>query len=121
MAYLTDMEKRLLFSALSREKKLCKEIDEEKIHNGVSSKLVPIVERLESKFRYDKFEQDIYEQAYKDGQDKGFSDGEYIGRNKVIDDCIKILDTKEPKYNDVLNDRHDMIEYLRELKSRSIK
>lgn len=37
-------------------------------------------------------------------------------RNKAIDDCIKILDTKEPKYHDVLNDRYDMIEYMRELK-----
>ena len=37
-------------------------------------------------------------------------------RNEAIDDCIKILDTKEPKYYDVLNDRYDMIECLRELK-----
>lgn len=37
-------------------------------------------------------------------------------RNKAIDECIKILDTKEPKYHDVLNDRYDMIEYLMELK-----
>lgn len=37
-------------------------------------------------------------------------------RNKAIDECIKTLDTKEPKYHDVLNDRHDMIEYLMELK-----
>ena len=37
-------------------------------------------------------------------------------RNKAIDECIKILDTKEPKYHDVLNDRYDMIERLRELK-----
>lgn len=37
-------------------------------------------------------------------------------RNKAIDECIKILDTKEPKYHDVPNDRCDMIEYMRELK-----
>lgn len=37
-------------------------------------------------------------------------------RNNAIDDCIKILDTKEQKYYDVLNDRYDMIECLRELK-----
>lgn len=37
-------------------------------------------------------------------------------RNKAIDDCIKILDTKELKYHDVSNDRYDMIEYMRELK-----
>ena len=40
-------------------------------------------------------------------------------RNKAIDDCIKILDTKEPKYYDVLNDRYDMIECLRELKKQN--
>ena len=37
-------------------------------------------------------------------------------RNKAIDDCIKILNTKEPKYYDILNDRYDVIEHLRELK-----
>lgn len=116
MAYLTDMEKRLLFSALTKEKKLCEEIDNDKSDDYVGGRLVPIIESIEKKFYYDRFEQDIYEQAYKDGQDKGFSDGEFIGRNKAIDDCIKVLDTKEPKYHDVLNDIYDMIEYLRELK-----
>lgn len=117
MAYLTDLEKRLLFSALTREKEVCKKIDSDKIDDGICRTLVPVVERLERKFRYDKFEQDIYDKAYKDGQDKGLSDGEFIGRNKAINDCIKILDKKEPKYHDVLNDRYDMIEYLRELKT----
>lgn len=121
MAYLTDTEKRLLFSALTREKEVCKKIDDEKIDDGTCTMLVPIIESLERKFRYDNFEQDIYEQAYKDGQDKGLSDGEFIGWNEAIDKCIKILDTKEQKYNDVLNDRYDMIEYLRGLKSRRIK
>lgn len=117
MAYLTDTEKRLLFSALTREKEICKKIDGNKVDDGTCKMLVSVIESLERKFRYDRFEQDIYEQAYKNGQDKGLSDGEFIGRNKAIDDCIKILDTKEPKYNDVLNDRYDMIEYLRELKA----
>lgn len=116
MAYLTDTEKRLLFSALTREKEVCKKIDDGKIDDGTCKMLVPIIESLERKFYYDRFEQDIYEQAYKDGHDKGFSDGEFIGRNKAIDDCIKILDMKTPKYHDVLNDRYDMIEYLRKLK-----
>ena len=40
----------------------------------------------------------------------------YNNRNKWIDDSIKSLDTKETKYYDVLNDRYDMIECLRELK-----
>ena len=31
-------------------------------------------------------EQDIYERAYKDGLDKGLSDGHFFGYNKAIDD-----------------------------------
>ena len=56
MGYLEDGEKRLLFSALHREKKICEKIDKEctgKI------KLKPIVERLEHKFYYDRFEKEI--------------------------------------------------------------
>lgn len=34
-------------------------------------------------------EQDIYERAYKDGQDKGFSDGRFLGYNKAIDDLLE--------------------------------
>ena len=50
-----------------------------------------------------------YEEAYRKEYENKI-------RNKAIDDCIKILYTKEPKYYDVLNDRYDMIECLRELK-----
>lgn len=56
MGYLTDSEKRLLFSALSREKGICKVIDEQK-ENGIL--LTPIVESLEIKFYYDRFEKQI--------------------------------------------------------------
>lgn len=68
MSYLEDYEKRLLFSALHREKKICEKIDKEctgKI------KLKPIVESLERKFYYDKFEKEI--------------------RNKVIDEFAERL------------------------------
>ena len=34
-------------------------------------------------------EQDIYERAYKDGYDKGSSDGYFVGYNKAIDDFVK--------------------------------
>ena len=89
MAYLTDDEKRLLFSALLREKKVCKEID--KNSKDTSSKmLVPIVVSLQNKFKYNKFEQDIYEKAYKDGQDKGLSDGWFFGRNEAIDEFADV-------------------------------
>lgn len=36
-------------------------------------------------------EQDIYERAYKDGYDKGCSDGNFFGYNKAIDDFVKSL------------------------------
>ena len=87
MAYLTDMEKRLLFSALTKEKKLCEEIDKEKMYDGVCSGLVPIVEKLESKFYYDKFEQDIYEQAYKDGYNKAIDEFAEQLRLDCLDSC----------------------------------
>lgn len=91
MAYLTDDEKRVLFSALAREKKVCKSIDDDKVDDGTCKMLVPIIESLERKFYFNKFEQDIYEQAYKDGQDKGYSDGEFIGYNKAIDEFTEWL------------------------------
>lgn len=68
MSYLEDYEKRLLFSALHREKKICEKIDKEctgKI------KLKPIVESLERKFYYDKIEKEI--------------------RNKAIDEFVNSL------------------------------
>ena len=96
MAYLTDTEKRLLFSALTREKEVCKKIDENKVDDGTCKMIVSVIESLERKFRYDRFEKKIY--------------------NKAINDCIRILQTEMPKYSNATNDRSDMIEYLRELK-----
>ena len=80
MGYLEDYEKRLLFSALRREKKICEEIDKEctgKI------KLKPIVERLEHKFYYDRFEKEI--------------------RNKVIDEFVERLSTNVESFEGVVN------------------
>lgn len=51
MGYLTPKEKSILFSALTKEEKLCKE-------NGLED-LVPVVKSLERKFYYDRFEKDI--------------------------------------------------------------
>ena len=36
-------------------------------------------------------EQDIYERAYKEGQDKGLSDGRFVGYNKAIDNMVTSL------------------------------
>lgn len=90
MAYLTDDEKRLLFSALLREKKVCKEIDKNS-ENTSNKMLVPIIVSLQKKFKHNQFEQDIYEKAYKDGQDKGLSDGRFFGRNEAIDEFAQKL------------------------------
>lgn len=39
-------------------------------------------------------EQEIYEKAYKEGQDKGFSDGHFFGYNKAIDNFVKVFTSK---------------------------
>lgn len=112
MAYLTDDEKRLLFSALLREKKVCKEID--KNSKDTSSKmLVPIVVSIQNKFKYNKFEQDIYEKAYKDGQDKGLSDGRFFGRNEAIDEFAeKLLSSLTHNYRHFIKRDTDGFDWL---------
>ena len=40
-------------------------------------------------------EQDIYERAYRDGQDKGLSDGHFVGYNKAIDDFAETIKTSQ--------------------------
>jgi len=51
MAYLTPKEKSLLFAALTKEEKVCKE-------NGFPE-LVPVVQSLHQKFKYDRYEVEI--------------------------------------------------------------
>lgn len=63
MAYLNDTEKRLLFSALSREKEICKKIDDRKVEDATCKMLVPVVESIERKFYYDRFEKEIRSKA----------------------------------------------------------
>ena len=77
MAYLNDKEKRLLFSALSREKDVCKKMDEE---GPGKTLLEPIVEELERKFYYDKFEKEI--------------------RNKAIEEFSNLLNAKLSELGD---------------------
>lgn len=59
MAYLTDKEKRLLFSALTREKKVCVEVDKECCRETYEDTLESVVKNLEKKFYYDRFEKEI--------------------------------------------------------------
>ena len=63
MAYLTDKEKRLLFSALSREKDVCIKVDKERCRESYEQSLQSVVESLERKFYYDRFEKDIRNKA----------------------------------------------------------
>ena len=51
--------------------------------------LQQLAEWLEDYKRLAKeIEQDIYERAYKDGLDKGLSDGNFFGYNNAIDDFV---------------------------------
>ena len=74
MAYLTDKEKRLLFSALSREKKICKQVDKECYREPYEDTLESVIKGLERKFYYDRFEKEI--------------------RNKAIDEFVERLKAK---------------------------
>lgn len=47
--YLTEMERRLLRSALHREKEICRKIDDDKVDDGTCTMLVPVIESLERK------------------------------------------------------------------------
>lgn len=61
MSYLTDGEKRILLSAIDREKRVCEQIDKE--HPDAPAPLMPVIKSLERKFMYDRFEKDIETQA----------------------------------------------------------
>lgn len=63
MAYLNDTEKRLLFSALSREKEICKQVDKECCREPYEDTLELVVKGLEKKFHYNRFEKEIRAKA----------------------------------------------------------
>lgn len=52
--WLTDKEKRILFSALKREELVCVEVDKECYREPYEESLVSIVKSLEHKFYYDR-------------------------------------------------------------------
>lgn len=70
MAYLTDKEKRLLFSALTREKKVCVEVDKEYCREPYEVTLESVVKNLEKKFYYDRFEKEIRAKAINEFAEK---------------------------------------------------
>jgi hypothetical protein len=48
---LTDPEQRLFLSAMSREEKVCKNIDEDKVLDGNVRMLVPLCQNIERKVK----------------------------------------------------------------------
>lgn len=87
--WLTDKEKSILFSALTREKEICKEIYDKKTYREpYEDSLVSVIESLEYKFYYDRLfkqmEKEIYIKAIEDFAEKikdrvpfRVDDGEY--------------------------------------------
>lgn len=67
MEFLTDKEKRLLLSALTREKKVCAEVDNESCREPYEESLVSVINSLEKKFYYDKIFKKIYTKGRTDG------------------------------------------------------
>lgn len=64
MSYLTDDEKSLLFSALRREKEFCSR------RLTDSKRCVSIMQNLEKKFYYDRFEKEIRDKAIEEFAEK---------------------------------------------------
>lgn len=80
MTYLTDYEKRILFSALAREKKVCETMD--RLEPPKGTPLVKIVESLKSKFYYDRYEKEIRAKAIDEFTEK-------VCQNGAIADFMK--------------------------------
>ena len=91
MAYLEDKEKRLLFSALSREKEVCIKVDKECCREPYETTLKSIVESLERKFYYDRFEKEI--------------------RAKTIDEFAEELYIKATSCKYIESDDYGMLHY----------
>ena len=76
--WLTDKEKRILFSALTREKRVCIKVDKQLKQNGQS--LQSVCESLEYKFYYDRLFKQMEKQIRAEAIDD-FANGisEYLG------------------------------------------
>lgn len=53
---LTDTEQRIFLSAMSRERKICKQFDADKVDDGTCKMLVPVVDSIERKVKKALFE-----------------------------------------------------------------
>lgn len=91
MSYLTDIEKRLLFSALSREIVICQKLDDSSGTYEDRVQLTPIVRGLERKFYYDRFEREIRNKAIDELSCKlmmYFADCQLIEENAIVRDIL---------------------------------
>lgn len=74
--WLTDKEKRILFSALTREKSVCIQVDKQcEPREPYEQSLQSVCESLEHKFYYDRLFKQMEKQI----------------RANAIDDCIEIV------------------------------
>lgn len=69
--WLTDSEKRILFSALSREKEVCIKVDKEMSREKPNERILErVCKNLEYKFFYDRLFQDMEKQIRADEREK---------------------------------------------------
>lgn len=109
MAYLTDKEKRLLFSALTREKKVCVEVDKECCRETCEDTLESVVKNLEKKFYYDRFEKEIRAKAINEFAERLKSD-EFQKYNLDM-----VFETsRDLSYSDCIDAFHEYIDEVSE-------
>lgn len=63
-----------------------------------------------------KTEQDIYEEAYAEGREKGYSCGEFSGYNRAIDEFAEKCFEEQIEYDCPL-DKHDIEQIAQQLKA----
>lgn len=123
MEFLEDTEKRILLSAISREKKVCEQVDKESCREPYETSLTDICKSLEYKFMYDRLFKKIYQQGRADAIDE-------YQKSKLFDKALNIAhaemffrwwyqkDIEMGKYNDE-EIKSIMGDYLEQLKEQS--
>lgn len=81
MEFIKDQEKRILLSAISREKKVIKEHPE-------LAELIPVIEQLDYYFMYDRLFKKIYNQALEDFINK-------VCSLRIYDNDLTLTDLEE--------------------------
>lgn len=81
MEFIKDQEKRILLSAISREKKVIKEHPE-------LAELIPVINQLDYYFMYDRLFKQIYNQALEDFINK-------VCKLRIYDNDLTLTDLEE--------------------------